>query len=97
MKHLLLAFILITMPMENAIANCDITHFRWDCDIPMHIKPTRAAQSLVYCENLRGYLTQAQFNQLTAYHRRSINMVLKVNGEYFNGPCIPAKKDPRRD
>ena len=93
MKRLSCILLLTTLPVGAIIAqNCDLTQFRWDCDLPMKVKPSKAAQSLVYCGPLRGYLTPAEFDQLNLYYRHNVNMVLKVNGEYIESPCIPIRK-----
>ena len=92
----LIIFSFISTNSALAAPNCDLTHFRWDCDLPMKTKPTHATPSTVYCGNIRGYLTPAQYDTLTRYYRRNINMVLKVNGEYINSPCIPTREFEHR-
>lgn len=97
MKIITTAIILLILPLNAALANCDLTRFRWECDRYLQPKPSKYAYSLVYCGNTYGYVTPAQFDELTRYHRRSVNMVLKINGEYVNSPCIPARKYPNID
>jgi hypothetical protein len=67
-----------------------ITHFRWECDLCPRLKPAPHAYSLVYCGNTRLYLNRQQYDTLVRYQRANINMVLKVNGEYVDSPCVPA-------
>lgn len=92
MKKRNLIVALTLLPVQLAIANCDLTRFRWDCDLPMQSKPSRVAQSVVYCHNIRGYLTPAEYANLKHFHHHNINMVLKVNGEYIESPCVPNRQ-----
>ncbi|KTD22095.1 Uncharacterised protein [Legionella lansingensis] len=91
MKKIIIA-IVSPLLLSNAFANCDLTRFRWECDLGARVKPSSSAYSLVYCGNTRVYLTQAQWETLACYQRANVNMVLKVNGEYIDSPCIPAER-----
>lgn len=92
MKKWSLVIILSTLPVGIALANCDLTHFRWDCDIPLTIKPAQRASSLVYCGNAYGYVSQADYEQLMRYQRADVNMILTINGEYVDSPCIANRR-----
>ena len=85
-----IALFLTFIPAANVFANCDLTHFRWDCDLPVNVRPTSPAHSLAYCGNTRAYLTQAQYDQLVRYQRANVNMIMTINGEYIDSPCIAA-------
>ena len=93
----IILFSLLPASFAIAMTNCDLTRFRWDCDIPMQTRPTHSTPSMVYCDDIKGYLTPAQYDTLTRYHRRNINMVLKVNGEYIASPCIPTRQYEYRE
>lgn len=75
-----------------SIAHCDLSRFRWECDLPPTTKPHLHSYALVYCGNTPVYLNQRQYDLLTHYIRSNINMVLKLNGEYLDAPCLPAER-----
>jgi hypothetical protein len=99
MKRLGAIMLFTVLPVSLAVAmvNCDLNHFRWDCELPFKTRPSHTTQSMVYCGNIKGYLTPAQYETLVRYYRRNINMVLKVNDEYVNSPCVPMRQYDYRE
>jgi hypothetical protein len=90
MKRTNLALVVLLLLSNLVFANCDLTRFRWDCDLAIKPHRTGSAHSLVYCGNSFGYLNRAQYDVLARYQRANVNMVLKINDEYIDSPCIPA-------
>ncbi|MFA5960879.1 MAG: hypothetical protein WC785_10230 [Tatlockia sp.] len=86
-----MGLILLLLPLY-ASANCDITRFRWECDLPIKAKSSAKAHSLVYCGNSYGYVSAKEYEILSHYRHASINMVLKINGEYIDSPCVPDER-----
>ncbi len=93
MKKMILSLFLISLPFSVVLANCDLSRFRWECDIPMHLNPIPPTRSLVYCGHTHGYITEAQYEQMARYQRANVNMVLKINGEYIDSPCVQVRRN----
>lgn len=91
MKNWIVALILFTLPLL-AWSGCNITHFCWDWEIQLHTRPTHHAHSLVYCGNIPVYVSQLDYDQMARFQRDDVNMVMTIDGEYIDSPCLPARR-----
>lgn len=89
MTKYLSGIVLLMAPMVAPLANCDLTTFRWLCDIPMQTKVTHVAPSVVDCAGTLVAVTRPQYETIMRYQRANVDMTLTVNGEYVTGPCVP--------
>ena len=89
MKKCIYIFALLFAHFASAAENCDLSEFRWQCDLGVRTKPTPAARSLIYCGNIHLYMSTQQYEILRRYQRAEVNMVLKINGEFITAPCVP--------
>jgi hypothetical protein len=84
--------ILLSLVSNMPWANCDLTQFRWDCDIPLQIKPTYNTSSRVNCGPY-GYISRDDYNTLLHYQRANVYFSLSIDDEYMAGPCLPNRND----
>ena len=91
MKQTCLVFALFALPIA-AFANCDLTRYHWGCDMPLNVRHAPQAAASVYCGNTLIYVTRAQYETMVRYQRADVNMILTVNGEYVDSPCIPNRR-----
>jgi hypothetical protein len=68
---------------------CDPTRFGSVCEIPFTTQ-VQPDSSMVYCGDRLGFISRSHYEVLRRYQRASTNMILTVNGEYLDSPCIPA-------
>lgn len=91
MKCACLMTILFALPAVT-VAECDLTRFSDGCNIPFKVKPAHHNPALVYCDNLYGYVSKSQYDALIRYQRANVNLILTINGEYIDSPCIPHRR-----
>ena len=89
MKKTLFGVLLLVAPISAVIANCDLTEFRWLCELPIQAKDSHRTPSVIDCGGTKVFVTRSQYEEIMRYQRARVIMTLKVNGEYITSPCIP--------
>lgn len=97
MRHIIILIMLGGALTSMVHAHCDLTKFRWECDLRPRPRPPSESYSLVYCGNTQMYLTKQAYEQLAQYQHANVEMVLRINGEYISGPCVPAGRFRDKD
>ena len=70
--------------------NCDLSEFRWECELPVgKPHPSMYRTSAVSCGGIVMFVTPWQYEKIVHNRALDVDMVLKVNDEYFSGPCVP--------
>ena len=92
MKQTILLALALSFASSGTFAHCDLTRYPWECELNMHIKPTAAAHSLVYCGDIYGYISTNQYDTMVRYQRANVNMILTLNGSYVDAPCVPYQR-----
>lgn len=87
----LLWWLSLSAAASISYAACDPTSFSHRCNLPFVTKH-HAHLSQVYCGPSVGYITKHQYDILRRYQRVNTNMIVTINGEYVDSPCIPAGK-----
>jgi hypothetical protein len=87
MRTLLFCASLLFSSLGFAYGNCDISQFKWECDLKAKPKPSKYYKSLVYCGDTLVAISESSRKTLNRYVHANINMVLKVNGEFIDAPC----------
>jgi len=82
------------LPAFVAFADCDIERYHGDCTTPVQHEPAFGARALAYCGTTNVYLSAEDYLKLMHYRRAGINLILKVNGEFVDGPCQLADYEP---
>lgn len=90
-KKNIAAFLLFSS-VSLAYAECDLSEFRWDCDLITQKKPVPGATSMVSCGFAHGYLSKEQYRIMARNLREHINMALYINGEYVDSPCLQGQR-----
>ena len=86
-----LSVLLLMASLSVYSENCDLTEFRWLCQIPVKAKASRHTPSVMDCGGTKVFVSRSQYEELMRYQRADVNMILSVNSEYITSPCVPAE------
>ena len=90
MKKIIWGFVVLALlPLQCAYAQCTLKEFRWECDLPVHVKKHKHPPSSFTCGPAHGFISERDYLRLVEYQRANINMVLDIDHEYIDSPCIP--------
>ena len=80
--------IVMSLFLSPAFAGCNLSKFRWDCEVPLRPIATQPAKSMMFCGETYGYVSKADYKALARYQRANVRLSLTENNEFLDSPCL---------
>lgn len=77
----------------SASAQCRLNQYRWDCQIAAQYQhASKYYSSIVQCGGLTLHVSPSDYDIFVKNVRANIATSVKMNGQYFDGPCFPISR-----